>query len=611
MNSDMRDQELGKALERTVRDLDPHPRTRLRRVVRRDGLLRAARWGAIGATVGVFLTGLGWAGLEVRRQQAATPADTWEWRTYRDPELGWSMAYPPGWHLQTFDEQFLGPTFRGALVANVDFQFRHPDLGQGRHTSAWDMRELPSHAMVVEFHAVARYGLPTDAPGAQFPLSLDDARPVRDRPAYGAPQPRLFLPLGETGYAVFAWFGPDASEPDRQIAHRIVASIRFAGSGAAQDSGCLGQVASGGRPESADVLWRFRLQDWNVTAPVVMGDTVYVGSNWGGGEDIGCMFALDAATGAVRWSRHPGIDAYTVPVLVGDILVVALGGTLYGLDPHTGDERWSEWVGTVDREVVTNGEMVFVTASGAVTVVNARTGQMGWELTSPGGPVLGPPVRAGDTVYVSSSRADYPLKLHAVDASTGRLRWTATALGIPVAAGQGMVLVEQAPNTLHGHDAGTGEERWRLNVPGGASTRPVILGELALLAADDGTALGIDVETGQTRWRTAVGIFGTPLLVGDRLVYVGTTEGVYALDPVEGSVTWSLKTGAPVESLVLQESALIAGDGGQVYGLDPSTGSTLWQVHAGRRVNRAPASAGNIVFVRDGTQDVVAVRVPQ
>jgi outer membrane protein assembly factor BamB len=108
-----------------------------------------------------------------------------------------------------------------------------------------------------------------------------------------------------------------------------------------------------------------------------------------------------------------------------------------------------------------------------------------------------------------------------------------------------------------------------------------------------------------------VGIFGTPLLVGDRLVCVGTTEGVYALDPVEGSVTWSLRTRAPVESLVLQESALVAGDGGQVYGLDPSTGSTLWQVRAGRRVNRAPASAGNIVFVRDGTQDVVAVRVPE
>ncbi|MGH2488909.1 MAG: PQQ-binding-like beta-propeller repeat protein [Candidatus Limnocylindria bacterium] len=524
------------------------------------------------------------------------------------------MAYPPGWRLKAFDQQIdhLG-AIRGSLVSNVHFRFRHPDLGEGAQTSAWDMRGLPPDAVVVEFHYLVRPELTTEEPDTPFPLSLDRAQRVRDRPAYGAPQPRLFLPVivgGKPGYAVFAWFGPQASPSDRAIAERVVASIRFAGSDAAESPGCLDQIATARATEGSDALWRFRLQDWNVTAPVLVADTVYVGSNGPFAEE-GCLFALDAATGTVPWSRAPGIDAYTVPVPVEDTVVVALGGTLYGLDPDKGEERWSQWVGTVEGEVVADGTLVFVTGSDGVTAVDARTGRVAWERTGLGGPLLGPPVNAGRNIYVSSPRGDYPLRLHALEASSGRLDWTAPALGIPVAAGDGMVLVEQAPNTLHGHDAVTGEERWRLNVPGGASTRPVIVGEVAVVAADDGSAFGIEVETGQVRWKTAVGVFRTPLVVGEQLVNVGTTRGVYALDPVDGSVAWSLRTADQVQSLALQEGALIAGAGGHVHGVDPGTGSTLWQVTAGRRVNRTPTYEGNRVFVRDGTQAVVAVRVPQ
>jgi hypothetical protein len=139
------------------------------------------------------------------------------------------MAYPPGWHLQTFDEG----GFRGVLVSSVEFEFRHPDLGD-TGTTAWDMRGLATHAVVVQF----QYLLPRLEPSGQrdtpFPLSLDDARPVRDRPAFGAPQPRLWLPIiveGNPGYAVFAWFGLEASPHDRVIAERVVASIKFALSG--------------------------------------------------------------------------------------------------------------------------------------------------------------------------------------------------------------------------------------------------------------------------------------------------------------------------------------------------------------------------------------------
>ncbi|MGH2683439.1 MAG: hypothetical protein ACRDIX_09440 [Actinomycetota bacterium] len=227
MSTDLRDPELHEALDRAVRHLDPDSEARLETVLRRGGLLRSLRLGTVGVIVALFVAGGGWGAIEFQRHWRVTPVDPAAWRTYRDSQLEWSMAHPSGWHLQTFHDEFRGGTFRGALVSNVDFEFRHPDLGEGGHTSAWDMRGLPPHAVVVQFQALARFGLPTEPPDAKFPLSLDDAQRVRDRPPYGAPQPRLFLPLGETGYAVFAWFGPDASEGDREIARQIVASITF------------------------------------------------------------------------------------------------------------------------------------------------------------------------------------------------------------------------------------------------------------------------------------------------------------------------------------------------------------------------------------------------
>ena len=151
------------------------------------------------------------------------------WKTHGDP-FGWSMAYPPGWRLQTFHEETLA-TFRGALVSNVDFEFRHPDLGEGTYTTEWDMRGLPPDAVVVQLQYLVRNATTTTAPDSDLPLSLNRAERVQDEPAYGAPQPRLYLPLvieGRDGYSVFAWFGPKASQRDRLITERIVASIVFA-----------------------------------------------------------------------------------------------------------------------------------------------------------------------------------------------------------------------------------------------------------------------------------------------------------------------------------------------------------------------------------------------
>jgi hypothetical protein len=119
------------------------------------------------------------------------------------------------------------------LVSNVPFQFSHPHPHRvGYSTTAWDMKGLPQTAAVVQVQ-LGDFGPigPLQPPWTRFPLDLADAKRVRDHPAFGAPQPRLFLPLTiphqPHNYAVFAWFGRRASQADRHLASQIVASLQF------------------------------------------------------------------------------------------------------------------------------------------------------------------------------------------------------------------------------------------------------------------------------------------------------------------------------------------------------------------------------------------------
>lgn len=51
--------------------------------------------------------------------------------------------------------------------------------------------------------------------------------------------------------------------------------------------------------------------------------------------------ALDRATGAIIWQwKAPKGHRYVTVHLDGDLLIIAVDGYMYGLDPHSGEERW-------------------------------------------------------------------------------------------------------------------------------------------------------------------------------------------------------------------------------------------------------------------------------
>jgi hypothetical protein len=157
--------------------------------------------------------------------------DPAEWAAYSSPWGGWSLRHPPEWEVQPFDQAVGGIALAGILVSNTNFRFRHPHGG----TTLWDMRGLPPEAVVLEFGRQDDLGLCVlSGRDTRFPLSLEEAEEVFDPGTgieefgYGAPEPRRHLPVsvdGDTSYRLNVWFGPEASEADREAAARVVGTI--------------------------------------------------------------------------------------------------------------------------------------------------------------------------------------------------------------------------------------------------------------------------------------------------------------------------------------------------------------------------------------------------
>nr|WP_246423573.1 PQQ-binding-like beta-propeller repeat protein [Roseospira goensis] len=130
-----------------------------------------------------------------------------------------------------------------------------------------------------------------------------------------------------------------------------------------------------GRP-----LWRYTVSGAAKVhyAPTAIGDTVYLGAG------DGLLTALDAATGAVRWTVDRG-DLWQylrqlAPTADGRVLVA--GGykdELFGLDPADGRILWRHRAGNfINSQLVHDGRVFFWSPTGWMVALDARSGRRLW-----------------------------------------------------------------------------------------------------------------------------------------------------------------------------------------------------------------------------------------
>jgi outer membrane protein assembly factor BamB len=159
----------------------------------------------------------------------------------------------------------------------------------------------------------------------------------------------------------------------------------------------------------------------------------------------GILNALDAASGAVAWSRNAAADAKakvptwgfaSSPLVVGDLVVVAVGGQLVAYDVATGEPRWVGAAGGVSYSspqlvTIAGVPQVLLMSAAGVSSVAPADGKPLWQHPWRGFPIVQPAVTAEGDVLITASGESGTRRIALTHGAAGwsvEERWSSAAL---------------------------------------------------------------------------------------------------------------------------------------------------------------------------------------
>jgi eukaryotic-like serine/threonine-protein kinase len=261
----------------------------------------------------------------------------------------------------------------------------------------------------------------------------------------------------------------------------------------------------------------------------------------------GYIYAFQASSGMILWKQNTGFANTSAPVVVANTVYVG-SGTIYALNAHDGSIRWSYPTPDVvtSSPVIVNGVLYAGSYGARVYALNAATGVRLWQYET-GGRVYVDPAVGDRTVFFGAS--DDGWTLAAVDAGNGKLLWRGMSVESSLAVSNG-VLYAGSANFLYRLNGHNGAILWRY--PVATPFNPMVAHGVLYVASGSSGMDAFDMG-GKLLWHNAlnpmrVGITSKPVLIGSE-VYVETLdEGVspsnailHALNARSGAEDWSVR----------------------------------------------------------------------
>ncbi len=351
--------------------------------------------------------------------------------------------------------------------------------------------------------------------------------------------------------------------------------------------------------------WQIETHGQISASPTVVAGTLYIGTN--GGR----LYAIDAASGAIRWTFRARNGLKSNPLIYGGLVIVGEGNAdsttfvprrrvrvgsgssgIVALDASTGRQRWYHRLSGTGQPTATivHNVLIHHDGDGVVVALDPTSGRLLYRrrvgtVASMAGAV---PLDSG--LIITSGI--FPNRVIGLQRSTGRTIWTwelsPSDSGIgdcppasdgdtiycdylsPVASGPPVDPGQPARPKVYALDAKTGRPRWTLALePGTAPPRnesaiPLLYHSTVFVGSAVAPYVhAIDAKTGALLWRRQVhGAVKGGIVALNGALYFGDMQGyLWSLDARDGRVLGVRKTGTSynVGSPIIVGGSLVIG----------------------------------------------------
>jgi outer membrane protein assembly factor BamB len=305
---------------------------------------------------------------------------------------------------------------------------------------------------------------------------------------------------------------------------------------------------------SGNIEWQTKLSDWIRSKPAMTSKGLLVA-----GVD-GTITCLNQSDGAILWSKKISThQIYSDLVGAGDSVLVSDSDLWLRRIDASGDILWKRSLlnayendegkriftdvlsgGTYyqSKPTAADGMVYFGNAAGFLFGVDADTGREKWKFEMGGAISVGPAIGEGKIFAGQQGGERF---FYCVDAKTGELVWKQTLPGGWVwgsaAYDDGMVYVP----TVNGHavclDAKTGHIVWMYPTAKSVPAEPAIDGDLVFFGSWSGSLYAFDKKTGDIVWK----VNGIELDSGTLIAYEGK---IYVPHHANVFMSFDAKTGA-------------------------------------------------------------------
>ena len=287
------------------------------------------------------------------------------------------------------------------------------------------------------------------------------------------------------------------------------------------------------------ILWHRRVGRLNASSPAYHKGRLYIVN-----LVPGHIVKLDARNGRVLWKHSLPSRAESSPLVVGNsVYFGSEDGNLYSLSTRNGHVRWATTLGGAVKAAPAyrHGVLYVGDYGGYMNAVRARDGKLLWQSGSlgqgfgTGGEFYSTPAVAYGRVYAGNNDT----RVYSYDQKDGTLAWSYSTGGYvysgPAVANTShtgpTVYIGSFDGNVYALNAKTGVPRWIHSAGGSVIGSLSAVGDIVYAAEfTNGSTVGFAMKTGRRVFRYKTGTY-TPVISDGRRIYLVGYSSINALQP--------------------------------------------------------------------------------